>query len=150
MTKAKRLAALEVDTISAWRSAWEQSAVTFERHLRGLNIDTADLLRRLERERPGITADDVEQESRAFLKDIGITAFDEFAAWFKSYKLPDLDRPDLAVWPSDIPTPPAEVSGSFEIIKPFQSCDDAVQRIAAQVYLFLLAAARAVRDDKVQ
>jgi hypothetical protein len=150
MTKAKRLAALEVDTISAWHRAWEHSAVTFERHLRGLNIDTADLLRRLERERPGITAADVEQESTAFLNDIGITAFDELAAWFKSYKLPDLDRPDLAVWPSDIPTPPAEVSGSFEITKPFQSCDDSVQRIAAQSYLFLLATARAVRDDKVQ
>jgi hypothetical protein len=150
MTKAKRLAALEVDTITAWRSAWEQSAVTFEKHLRGLNIDAADLLRRLDVERPDITAADVEQESRAFLEDIGITAFDEFAAWFKSYELPDLDRPDLAVWPSDIPTPPAEVDGAWEITKPFQSCDDAVQRLAAQSYLFLLATARAVREDKVQ
>jgi hypothetical protein len=150
MTKAKRLAALEVDTITAWHRAWEQSAVTFEKHLRGLNIDTADLLRRLERERPDITADDIELESRAFLKDIGITAFDELATWFKSYELPDPDRPDLAIWPSDIPTPPAEVDGSWEITKPFQSCDDAVQRIAAQIYLFLLATARAVREDKVQ
>jgi hypothetical protein len=150
MTKAKRLAALEVDTITAWHRAWEQSAVTFERHLRGLNIDTADLLRRLDVERPGITAADIEQESTAFLKDIGITAFDEFAAWFKSYKLPDLDRPDLAVWPSDIPTPPAEVSGAWDMTLPFQSCDDAVPRIAAQVYLFLLATARAVREDKVR
>jgi hypothetical protein len=150
MTKAKRLAALEVDTITAWRSAWEQSAVTFEKHLRGLNIDTADLLRELEREQPGITADDIEQEGRAFLKDIGITAFDELAAWFKSYKLPDLDRPDLAVWPSDIPTPPAEVDGAWEITKPFQNCDDAVQRLAAQSYLFLLATARAVREDTVR
>ncbi len=150
MTKARRLAALEVDTITAWRSAWQQSAVTFEKHLRGLNIDTADLLRRLERERPGITAADIEQEGGAFLKDIGVTAFDEFAAWFESYELPDLDRPDLAVWPGDIPTPPAEVSGSYEITKPFQSCDDAVMRLAAQSYLFLLATARAVREDKVQ
>ncbi len=151
MTKAaKRLAALEVDTITAWRSAWEQSAVTFEKHLRGLHIDTADLLRRLERERPDITAADIELESRAFLKDIGVTAFDELAAWFKSYELPDLDRPDLAIWPSDIPTPPAEVSGSWEMTKPFQSCDDAVPRIAAQIYLFLLATARAVREDTVQ
>ncbi len=150
MTKAKRLAALEVDTITAWRSAWEQSAVTFEKHLRGLNIDTADLLRRLERERPGITAADVEQEGTAFLNDIGITAFDELAAWFKSYKLPDLDRPDLAVWPSDIPTPPAEVDGESDMTKPFQNCDDAVQRLAAQSYLFLLATARAVREDGVE
>ncbi len=150
MTKAKRLAALEVDTITAWRSAWEQSAVTFDKHLRGLHIDTADLLRRLERERPDITAADIEQESRAFLKDIGITAYDELAAWFKSYELPDLDRPDLAVWPGDIPTPPAEVDGESDMTKPFQSCDDAVQRLAAQSYLFLLATARAVREGKVQ
>jgi hypothetical protein len=150
MTKAKRLAALEVDTITAWRSAWEQSAVTFERHLSGLHIDTADLLQRLEREQPGITADDIEQEGRAFLKDIGITAFDEFAAWFKSYKLPDPERPDLAVWPSDIPPPPAEVDGESDMTKPFQNCDDAVQRLAAQSYLFLLATARAVRENKVQ
>ncbi len=147
---AKRLAALEVDTITAWRSAWEQSAVTFEKHLRGLHIDSADLLRRLERERPDIGAADIEQEGRAFLKDIGITAFDELAAWFKSYELPDLDRPDLAVWPSDIPTPPAEVDGESDMTKPFQNCDDAVQRLAAQSYLFLLATARAVREDKVQ
>jgi hypothetical protein len=150
MTKAKRLAALEVDTITAWRSAWEQSAVTFEKHLRGLHIDTADLLRRLERERPDITAADIEQESRAFLKEIGVTAFDEFAAWFKSYKLPDLDRPDLAIWPSDIPTPPAEVDGAWQITQPFRNCDDAVPRIAAQIHLFLLATARAVREDTVQ
>ncbi len=150
MTKVKRLAALELDTITAWHRAWQQSAVTFERHLRGLNIDTADLLQRLERERPGITADDIEQEGKAFLKDIGITAYDEFAAWFKSYELPDPDRPDLAAWPSDIPMPPAEVDGEKEIAKPFHSCDAAVPRMAAQVFMFFLAAARAVREDEVR
>ncbi len=113
MTKAKRLAALELDTISVWHRAWEQSAVTFERHLRDLHIDADDLLRRLERERPDATADAIEQQARAFLQDIGITTYDDLAAWFKSYELPDPDRPDLAVWPSDIPTPPAEVDGEL-------------------------------------
>ena len=68
MTRARRLAKLETDTLERWRKAWECSAVIYDRHTRGISVDAADLIQRLEAERPDLSSDDIEREGVAFLE----------------------------------------------------------------------------------
>lgn len=147
MLRAKRLERLEADTITAWRTAWEQSAETFERHMHGLHVDTLDVIHRLEVGQPHLSEDEIDQACKKFLRSIDVTQFDAFSVWFKSYELPDLDadRPDLSMWPSDVLTPPDELTGEWDRALPYMVSEDLIERLAAQVYLFILAAARTAR-----
>lgn len=152
MLRATRLEKLEADTLTAWRAACEQSEVIFDKHLQGISTDTPELLQRLEVERPDLSSDEAEREGRAFLESLGITQFAELAKWFKSYEPPDLDadRPDLSMWPSDIPTPPDELPGQWTLAEAFVDSDELIERLAAQVFCFLLATARATRDERTR
>lgn len=148
MIKAKRLEALEADTLTAWRSAWEQNAVSFKRHTNGLSLDSTELIQTLETEHPHLSDDDVERACKEFLRSINISSFDAFSAWFKSYEVPDFDdaRPDLSMWPSDVPNPPDEQPGEWSTVLLYANSEDVIERLAAKVYLFVLAAARTARE----
>ena len=147
MTRAQRLAKLEADTLERWHKAWERSAVAFDRHMRGVSINAADLRQGLETELPHLSDDEVENACREFLLSINVTQFDGFSLWFKSYELPDPDatRPDLSMWPCDVPEPPDELPGEWDTGLPYSTSDDLIERLAAQVYLFILASARTAR-----
>jgi hypothetical protein len=108
MRRAGRLAKLEANTLTAWRQAWERSAVVFDKHAGEILIDPPDLQRRLEAALPGLSSNDVEAEGVAFLERLGVTQYRAFEAWFKSYELPRDDPPDLTSWPEMIPMPPDE------------------------------------------
>jgi hypothetical protein len=68
-----------------------------------------------------------------------------FEAWFFSYEWPEDDPPDLSMWPHMIPLPPDEPPGDWERVAPYRNSEHVIERMAAQLYLFLLASARAVR-----
>jgi hypothetical protein len=134
MSRLKRLEQLETDTLTAWRQAWERSAVVFDRHVGEILIDPPDLQRRLEAALPGLSSDDVEAEGVAFLEGLGVTQYRAFEAWFKSYKLPEDDPPDLTSWPEMIPTPPDEPPGDWRRVAPYTTSENVVKQLAAQLY----------------
>lgn len=150
MVRARRLDALEADTIPAWRAAWERSAETFEKHMSGVNVAPAEVYRQLAVEQPHLSDDDVERKGRAFLESIGVLNFAAFATWFGNYEIPDLDadRPDLSMWPSDVPKPPVEVPGEWDRVLPYTASDVLIQRLTAEIYIFILAAARTAREGR--
>ena len=150
MTRRRRLAKLEADTLERWHKAWELSAVIFDRHTSKIAVNATDLLKRLEVERPDLSSDDIEAEGVAFLESLGVRQYREFEAWFKSYELPEDDPPDLSMWPSDIPTPPDELPGEWNKAAPFMASEDVVRRLAAQIFCFLLAMARATREEQAR
>jgi len=140
----------QVSTLRRWRAAWEQSAVTFERHMRGVDVASTDVYHRLKVEQPHLSDEDVESACRKFLQSINATQFAVFAEWFKSYELPDVDaaQQKLSTWPSDVPKPPDELPGEWDRTLPYMASQDAIEQLSAQVYLFILAAARTARDGR--
>ncbi|MDQ3398449.1 MAG: hypothetical protein M3511_11915 [Deinococcota bacterium] len=112
--------------------------------------DTADLLRRLEAERPNLSTDDIDAEGIAFLESLGVTQYREFKVWFKSHELPEDNPPELSMWPSDIPTPPDELPGEWDKATPYMESEDVIEQLAAQLYCFLLATARATREEQAR
>lgn len=148
-SQAVRLAKLEADALTAWRQAWERSAVIFDRHAGEILMDPPDLQHRLEAALPGMSGDDVEAEGVAFLESLGVTQYRAFEAWFRSYELPEDDPPDLTRWPSDIPMPPDEPPGDWQRVAPYMTSENVIEQLATQLYLFMLATARAVREEQV-
>lgn len=148
MRQSNRLAKLEADTLERWRKAWECSAVIFDKHTNGIVVDPLGLLQKLEIERPDLSSDDVEAEGVAFLESLGVTQYPAFWSWFNSWSLPEDDPPDLTRWPSGIPEPPDELPGEWNMAAPYRHSSEPVEQLAAQLYLFMLAAARAVREER--
>lgn len=150
MKQAKRLAKLEAETLTAWRQAWERSAVIFDKHTGSILVDPLDLQGRLEAAFQGLSSDDVDAEGVAFLERLGVTQYRAFEAWFKSYELPEDDPPNLKSWPEMIPTPPDEPSGDWQRVMPYMTSRNVIEQLAAQLYLFMLASARAQREYKAK
>ena len=150
MRLRRRLDTLEPIAVQRWRNAWEHSATAFDRHIRDVNIDIDDLLQELQTGLPHLSNDEIEEAGREFLQTIGVTQYDAFSAWFESYELPDPDaeRPDLSMWPSDVPTPPEELPGEWARALPFVASDDLVERLAAQAFLCIVASARTARESR--
>ena len=84
----------------------------------------------------------------AFLESVGVTQYREFEAWFNSYDIPEDDPPNPSMWPSDIPAPPDELPGQWDKAALYRDSDEPIQRLAAELYLFLLATARATREEQ--
>lgn len=146
VTRKRRLAKLEADNLDRWRRAWERSVVSFDKYAGNILIDPADLRQRLEAALPGLSSDDVEAEGVAFLKRLGVTQYRAFEGWFKSYELPRDDPPDLTSWPNMIPMPPDEQPGDWQRVMPYTASENIIEQLAAQLYLFMLASARAQRE----
>lgn len=123
-------------------------AVIFDKHAGGILVDPLGLQQKLEAALPGLSSDDVDAEGAAFLERLGVTQYRVFEAWFQSYELPEDDPPDLTSWPELIPMPPEEPPGDWERIAPYMTSENVIEKLAAQLYLFMLAAARAVREGR--
>ena len=54
----------------------------------------------------------------------------------------------MSMWPSDVPAPPDEPLGEWDLAAPYMASEDVIERLAAQVFCFLLATARAVREER--
>lgn len=122
----------------------------FDRHTSDIAVNTDDLLRRLAVERSDLSSDDIEAEGVAFLKALSVRQYRGFKAWFKSYELPEDDLPDLSMWPSDIPMPPDELLGEWDKAVPYMKSEDVIEQLSAQLYCFLLATARATREEQTR
>lgn len=149
MRLKRRLDKLEPFAIERWRKAWEHSAMVFEKHVGSIFTDESDAIRdALLKAHPELDANEVELRGVAFLESLGVTQYRAFEAWFNSYELPDDDPPDLSVWPSDIPAPPDERPGEWDKTASYRGSDEPIHRLAAELYLFLLATARATREEQ--
>lgn len=130
-----------------WREAWERSNTIFGKHTDGINPDVPDVMARLEAEHPGLSPDEIDTEAKAFLDRLGVTQHRIFEAWFSSYSVPEPETPDLNRWPSTIPAPPDEPLDDWERVVPYMDSLDAIEQLASFVYLMMLGAARAVREE---
>lgn len=150
MRQSNRLAKLEADVVQRWQKAWEQSAVIFDKHAGAILIDPPDLLDRLQASRPDLfigTPDDaIEAEGVAFLESLGVIEYRTFETWFNSWELAEDDLPDLTNWPGMIPMPPDEPAGDWQRVAPYMASENVIEQLAAQLYVFMLGAARAVRE----
>lgn len=121
----------------------------FDKHAGGIFVDSLELQRKLETALPGLSSEDVDAEGIVFLQRLGVTQYRAFEAWFKPYELPEDDPPDLTSWPDMIPMPPDEPQEDWERVAPYMTSENVIEQLAAQLYLFMLASARAVREERV-
>ena len=149
MTHKSRLEKVEALTLEKWRKAWERSATIYDKHVGDIFTDTTKALNdALAKAHPELDANDIELKGVVFLESVGVIQYRVFEAWFNSYEFPEDDPPDLTRWPSDIPAPPDELPGEWEKATPYRDSDEPIQRLAAELYLFLLATARATREEQ--
>lgn len=149
VSRKTRLEKLEQPAVERWRKAWESHAVIFDKHAGDIFTDEAETLRETWLSAyPELDEAELWRQGGAFLESLGVAQYEVFEAWFNSYDIPEDDPPDLTRWPSDIPAPPNESPGEWEKVAPYRDSDEPVQRLAAEVYLFLLATARAAREER--
>lgn len=149
MTRKSRLGKVEALALKKWRKAWERNAIIFDKHAGDIFTDEAETLREAWLSAcPELDEAELWRQGGAFLESLGVAQYEVFEMWFDSYDLPEDEPPDLTRWPSDIPAPPDESPGEWEKVARYRGSDEPVQRLAAEVYLFLLATARAAREER--
>lgn len=149
MNLKTRLDRLEQPAVERWRKAWEYSATIYDKHAGDIFTDTAEAFNdALQKAHPELDANEIEARMVAFLEGLGVTQYRVFEAWFNSYDLPDDDPPDLTRWPSDTPAPPDELPGEWKKAALYRDSGEPIPRMAAELYLFLLATARATREQQ--
>ena len=149
MIRKGRLDKLEAETVRRWHKAWEASAVIFDRHAGDIFTESGQaLIDAFLTAHPDLTTGDLEVRGVTFLESLGVRQYRAFEAWFNSYELPEEGVTDLSRWPSNVPTPPDELPGEWEKVTPYRGSDEPAERLAAELYLFLLATARATREER--
>jgi len=151
VTRKSRLEKVEARALEKWRKAWERSATIYDKHAGDIFTDTAEAFNdALQKAHPELDANEIEARMVAFLEGLGVTQYRVFEAWFNSYDIPEDDPPDLTCWPSDIPAPPDERPGEWEKAVLHRHSAEPIPRLAAELYLFLLATARATREEQTE
>ncbi len=144
MSLKTRLGKLEQPLAERWRAAWELYVDGLVRHTEGLIPDPGKPQPELEA--LGLTDAELDARVLTLVTSWGVPHA-ELYAWTERHPLPDESAPpDLKRWPEGIADPPEEPPGVWEALQPYRKSADPIERCAAQVALFLLAAGRAHRE----